>query len=102
MNDVTLSLMVGGISGTIREVLLFPFDTIKVRVQSSQGFQRAGGFLNLHRGILSATLAASPITALFFGIYNATNEKLKRGGEQIVVQHIEVQSLGKLLGICGH
>merc|ERR1719221_1794372 len=57
---------------------MFPTDTIKTRLQSSQGFRKAGGFKGLFNGVGSACIGSVPTSALFFGTYNS----VKYFGEQ--------------------
>ena len=42
------------------DVLLFPLDTLKTRLQSNVGFRAAGGFSNIYAGIGPAALASAP------------------------------------------
>lgn len=42
------------------DLSLFPLDTIKTRLQSSQGFWKAGGFRNIYSGIGSVFIGSSP------------------------------------------
>lgn len=64
----------GGIAGFAVESSLFPLDTIKTRLQSQQGFQAAGGFKNLYRGLSSVALGSAPTAAIFFLIYSNLKE----------------------------
>uniref|UniRef100_A0A131YSH3 Solute carrier family 25 member 26 n=1 Tax=Rhipicephalus appendiculatus TaxID=34631 RepID=A0A131YSH3_RHIAP len=64
-----VSLVAGAIAGTTVDVVLFPLDTLKTRLQSQQGFLRAGGFKNIYSGIASAALGSAPTSALFFCTY---------------------------------
>lgn len=41
----TASLVAGGVAGVSVDLILFPLDTIKTRLQSPQGFYKAGGFM---------------------------------------------------------
>ena len=45
------ALISGGLAGMSVDICLFPLDTLKTRLQSSQGFAAAGGFKNIYRGI---------------------------------------------------
>jgi solute carrier family 25 S-adenosylmethionine transporter 26 len=40
--------------------MFFPLDTIKTRVQSSQGFWNSGGFKGVYRGVGSVGLGSAP------------------------------------------
>jgi solute carrier family 25 S-adenosylmethionine transporter 26 len=50
----------GGIAGITVDVVLFPLDTLKTRLQSVEGFARAGAFTGIYRGLLSAALGSAP------------------------------------------
>lgn len=47
-------------AGTAVDLLFFPIDTVKTRLQSSQGFIRAGGFSGIYRGIGSVVVGSAP------------------------------------------
>lgn len=64
-----VSLVAGAIAGTTVDVVLFPLDTLKTRLQSQQGFLKAGGFKKIYSGIASAALGSAPTSALFFCTY---------------------------------
>ncbi|XP_026728592.1 S-adenosylmethionine mitochondrial carrier protein homolog [Trichoplusia ni] len=65
-------LFAGALAGLSVDVALYPLDTLKTRLQSSQGFQKAGGFTGVYRGLLTVATSSMPTTALFFGSYEAT------------------------------
>lgn len=73
MDDSVKALLAGGIAGTTVDVVLFPLDTLKTRLQSSQGFVKAGGFRGIYKGLSAAAVGSAPGAALFFMTY----EKLK-------------------------
>ena len=50
----------GAISGVAVDFILFPLDTVKTRIQSSQGFINAGGFKGVYRGVGSVGLGSAP------------------------------------------
>lgn len=50
----------GAISGVAVDFILFPLDTIKTRVQSSQGFVASGGFKGVYRGVGSVGFGSAP------------------------------------------
>ena len=50
----------GGIAGTTVDIVLFPLDTIKTRLQSSKGFWGAGGFHRIYAGIVPAAAGSAP------------------------------------------
>lgn len=68
------SLVAGAIAGTTVDVVLFPLDTLKTRLQSQQGFLKAGGFKKIYSGIASAALGSAPTSALFFCTYEGVKQ----------------------------
>lgn len=50
----------GGCAGMCVDLTLFPLDTMKTRLQSQQGFYRAGGFRGIYAGVPSAALGSFP------------------------------------------
>lgn len=50
----------GGIAGTSVDLLFFPIDTVKTRLQSPQGFIKAGAFKGIYRGIGSVVVGSAP------------------------------------------
>ena len=54
------ALVAGGLAGTSVDVALFPLDTLKTRLQSSEGFIKAGGFKGVYRGLGSVTVGSAP------------------------------------------
>ena len=60
----------GAVAGLAVDTSLFPLDTIKTRLQSSQGFLRAGGFKSIYSGMSSTILGSAPSSAIFFSIYS--------------------------------
>ncbi|GAB5353835.1 hypothetical protein AAMO2058_000068200 [Amorphochlora amoebiformis] len=71
------ALIAGGIAGTVVDVSLFPIDTLKTRLQSSQGFQAAGGFKNVYSGLYAVLLGSAPNAAMFFATYEVTKTFLQ-------------------------
>ncbi|KAJ6544598.1 mitochondrial carrier domain-containing protein [Mycena vulgaris] len=65
------SLVAGGLAGTAVDLLFFPIDTIKTRLQSPQGFSRAGGFKGIYKGVGSVGVGSAPGAAVFFATYDA-------------------------------
>uniref|UniRef100_A0A8C0J8D5 Mitochondrial S-adenosylmethionine carrier protein n=1 Tax=Chelonoidis abingdonii TaxID=106734 RepID=A0A8C0J8D5_CHEAB len=59
----------GGIAGVCVDLILFPLDTIKTRLQSPQGFKKAGGFHGIYAGVPSAAVGSFPNAAAFFVTY---------------------------------
>ena len=50
----------GAAAGLCVDIVLFPLDTLKTRLQSTQGFVRAGGFHGIYRGIGSTAVGSVP------------------------------------------
>ena len=63
------ALIAGGVAGTSVDCALFPIDTLKTRMQSPQGFIKAGGFRGVYNGLGAAAVGSSPGAALFFCTY---------------------------------
>ena len=63
------ALVAGGMAGTSVDVALFPIDTVKTRLQSPQGFLKAGGFRGIYNGLGAAAAGSAPGAALFFSTY---------------------------------
>lgn len=72
-----ISLLAGGIAGTGVDVILFPLDTLKTRLQSTQGFTKSGGFRGIYSGLASAASGSAPSAATFFCSYELTKNVLK-------------------------
>lgn len=56
-SDITQA---GGLAGTSVDLLFFPIDTIKTRLQSAQGFSHAGGFKGIYKGVGSVVVGSAP------------------------------------------
>lgn len=65
----TTALFAGGIAGTSVDVVLFPIDTIKTRLQAPNGFWNVGGFRGIYNGLGAAAIGSAPGAALFFSTY---------------------------------
>lgn len=74
------AMVAGGLAGVSVDIALFPLDTVKTRLQSSQGFMKAGGFSGIYRGLASAAAGSFPTAATFFVVY----ETAKPGLEQSI------------------
>lgn len=67
-------ILAGGTAGLVVDITLFPLDTIKTRIQSSQGFLKVGGFRGVYSGIGSAATGSAPAAATFFCTYEITKD----------------------------
>ena len=99
----TLALIAGGCAGTTVDVALYPLDTLRTRLQSPDGFWKAGGFRAFIRVL--AALGAAPGAAFFFSAYEGMKPVLKRmnGGQEHPIQHSCAASCGEVarsLGQC--
>ncbi|XP_019880102.1 S-adenosylmethionine mitochondrial carrier protein [Aethina tumida] len=65
------SLFGGGTAGFFVDMALFPLDTLKTRLQSPQGFKKAGGFRGIYKGVGPQAIGSSPQAASFFLTYEA-------------------------------
>lgn len=74
------SLVAGSVAGTAVDVVLFPLDTAKTRLQSPQGFWKSGGFKGMYKGLSAAAAGSAPGAALFFGTYTLANAELHELG----------------------
>ncbi|CAJ0937301.1 unnamed protein product [Ranitomeya imitator] len=54
--DYGASLLAGGTAGMCVDLILFPLDTVKTRLQSPQGFSKAGGFRGIYSGVPSTAV----------------------------------------------
>lgn len=70
------SLISGGMAGFVVDVLLFPIDTIKTRLQSEKNFWRSGGFRGIYNGLGPVALGSVPSAALFFCTYESMKKFL--------------------------
>jgi len=69
-------LTAGGAAGAVCDLLFFPIDTIKTRLQSPQGFFKAGGFSRIYSGLPATIAGCVPGAAVFFGTYELTKKHL--------------------------
>lgn len=42
------------------DMILFPLDTVKTRLQSQGGFWKSGGFTGIYRGVIPAFIGSAP------------------------------------------
>ncbi|XP_063330668.1 mitochondrial S-adenosylmethionine carrier protein isoform X2 [Pelmatolapia mariae] len=96
------SLVAGGCAGMCVDLTLFPLDTIKTRLQSQQGFYKAGGFRGIYAGVPSAAVGSFPNAAAFFVTYEYTKALLGTSGVFALphvapVTHMLAASLGEIV-----
>ncbi|KXJ86707.1 mitochondrial carrier domain-containing protein [Microdochium bolleyi] len=72
------ALLAGGVAGTTVDLSLFPLDTLKTRMQASEGFFASGGFKGIYRGVGSAVVGSAPGAAFFFCTYEGVKDMFAR------------------------
>lgn len=94
----TLALIAGGCAGTSVDVALYPLDTLRTRLQSEQGFWKAGGFRGAYSGLLSAAIGSAPGAALFFSTYESMKGVIKSSsGQEHWTHHSAASSCGEVV-----
>lgn len=85
-----VSLISGAVAGTSTDIVFFPIDTIKTRLQAKEGFFKNGGYHNIYKGVGSAIIASAPGASLFFITYDSMKEYSKSWIQQFDrMQHHE-------------
>lgn len=100
--EFVASLVAGGCAGMCVDLTLYPLDTVKTRLQSQQGFFRAGGFKKIYAGVPSAAIGSFPNAAAFFVTYESTKSLLGSAGPLAAphvapVTHMLAASLGEVV-----
>lgn len=97
--DFLVSLTAGGIAGVCVDLVLFPLDTFKTRLQSPQGFYHAGGFRGIYAGVPSTAIGSFPNAAAFFVTYEYGKVLLSSGSSSYLspVTHMAAASLGEVV-----
>ncbi|XP_054564161.1 S-adenosylmethionine mitochondrial carrier protein isoform X1 [Eptesicus fuscus] len=95
----TASLVAGGVAGVSVDLILFPLDTIKTRLQSPQGFNKAGGFHGIYAGVPSAAIGSFPNAAAFFITYDYVKWLLHTDSSShlMPVKHMLAASAGEVV-----
>ncbi|TFK97285.1 S-adenosylmethionine transporter [Pterulicium gracile] len=87
------SLLAGGVAGTSVDLLFFPIDTVKTRLQAPQGFAAAGGLKGIYKGVGSVAVGSWPGAAVFFATYDGLKKRLPFEGP---VNHMMAASMGEV------
>lgn len=98
-NTFLISMLSGAAAGVAVDVSLFPIDTIKTRMQSTEGFFKAGGFRGIYNGIGAAALGSAPGAATFFTTYDSSKrflEDLDSNSEYRPLIHMVAASIGEV------
>ncbi|XP_066101995.1 mitochondrial S-adenosylmethionine carrier protein isoform X1 [Saccopteryx bilineata] len=94
----TASLVAGGVAGVSVDLILFPLDTIKTRLQSPQGFKKAGGFRGIYAGVPSAAIGSFPNAAAFFITYEYVKWFLHTDSSYLMpLKHMLAASAGEVV-----
>ncbi|XP_055323478.1 S-adenosylmethionine mitochondrial carrier protein homolog [Sitodiplosis mosellana] len=93
------SLISGGMAGLVVDVMLFPIDTIKTRLQSEKRFWRAGGFRGIYNGLSPAAAGSVPSAALFFCTYESMKKLLApyAHGQQTHFVHMSSAAIAEVV-----
>lgn len=93
------SLISGGMAGLVVDVMLFPIDTIKTRLQSEKRFWRAGGFRGIYNGLSPAAAGSVPSAALFFCTYEGMKKLLLpyAHGQQTHLVHMSSAAMAEVV-----
>ncbi|XP_014107157.1 S-adenosylmethionine mitochondrial carrier protein isoform X3 [Parus major] len=93
------ALAAGGIAGVCVDLILFPLDTVKTRLQSPQGFRKAGGFRGIYAGVPSTAIGSFPNAAAFFITYENVKSVLPHGSSSYLspATHMVAASLGEVV-----
>lgn len=93
------SLISGGMAGLVVDVMLFPIDTIKTRLQSEKRFWRAGGFRGIYNGLSPAAAGSVPSAALFFCTYESMKKLLSpyAHGQQTHFVHMSSAAVAEVV-----
>ena len=96
-------------------LLFFPFDTVKTRLQSVQGFVRAGGFRGIYQGVGSVVVGSAPggtmspvdflnfrteslfLAAVFFAVYDTLKQHLSLPAHLSPVTHVISASVAEVV-----
>ncbi|XP_021265451.1 S-adenosylmethionine mitochondrial carrier protein isoform X5 [Numida meleagris] len=92
-------LEAGGIAGVFVDLILFPLDTVKTRLQSPQGFRKAGGFRGIYAGVPSTAIGSFPNAAAFFITYENVKSVLHHDSTSYLtpVTHMVAASFGEVV-----
>ena len=94
---IFLSLLSGGAAGLSVDVVLFPLDTLKTRLQSAEGFMKSGGFRGIYKGLSAAAVGSIPGAAFFFGAYDSSKRYFSQNFTSLPIPMIHMTAAGKRL-----
>ncbi|KAL5482861.1 PET8 [Sanghuangporus weigelae] len=90
------SLIAGGIAGTSVDLLFYPLDTVKTRLQSAQGFFSAGGLRGVYKGVGSVVIGSAPGAAVFFSTYDTLKRISPISKERVAITHMISASIAEV------
>ncbi|KAI0307042.1 S-adenosylmethionine transporter [Multifurca ochricompacta] len=90
------SLIAGGLAGTSVDLLFYPIDSIKTRLQSNHGFYKAGGFRGIYNGVGSVIVGSAPGAAIFFCTYDTLKHVLPIPSYLGPINHMVSASIGEI------
>ncbi|KAM6494503.1 Mitochondrial carrier domain containing protein [Amanita muscaria] len=90
------SLLAGGTAGTAVDLLFYPIDTFKTRLQSAQGFVKAGGFKGIYKGVGSVLVGSAPGAAAFFATYDTLKKHSPLPPHYAPITHMISASIGEV------
>ena len=77
MNDDSIfNFVSGGVGGLAVDIVLFPLDTLKVRLQSTNGVSGRALYRGLYKGVSSTLVGSFPDAGIFFLTYEASKSWL--------------------------
>jgi hypothetical protein len=104
------------LAGTSVDLLFFPIDTVKTRLQSAQGFAKAGGCTGIYKGVGSVIVGSAPggafrfspslypreftdtsLAAIFFVTYDTLKQTLPIPPHLAPVNHMLSASIGEVV-----
>lgn len=91
-----ISLISGACAGIATDIVFFPIDTIKTRLQAKGGFFTNGGYHGIYRGLGSCVVASAPLASLFFITYDSLKRDLPPAVSSLGVRHMIAASMGEI------
>ncbi|OXU21376.1 hypothetical protein TSAR_005299 [Trichomalopsis sarcophagae] len=76
-NVFITSLISGAAAGVVCDIVFFPLDTLKTRLQSQHGFVKSGGFKRVYQGIVPVMIGSAPAASVFFVTYDGIKHILQ-------------------------
>lgn len=90
------SLISGGLAGTCVDLVFFPIDTLKTRLQAKDGFFANGGWKGVYSGVGSTIWASAPGAAVFFIFYEYFKTHFKGQRWSDPATHMASACLGEI------